>query len=623
MSQYLGKRPFYKENFDALIVQLSRLYNLVRTRGHPVMGDSSAGGGQSAFVRQTTKYWVHPDNYVQLKLVILKHLPVLVFDPDKPFAQADAAISSIYFDNEPLDLYLGRLEKTEGAEAIRMRWYGGMNVKTIFVERKTHREDWTGEKSVKARFPLREDQLNDYLSGKLVMDETFEAIRRKGKKSDKEIDGMIKLAREVQAAVREKKLGPVMRTFYNRTAFQLPGDARVRISMDTQLSLIREDNWDNKTRCGSNWRRNDIGIDWPFEQLPAEDKELFPYGVLEVKLQTQMGQEPPEWVRDLVSSHLVEPVPKFSKFIHGCATLMPNRVELVPFWLPQMETDIRKPATRKAAISRPLNSNPNTNSNTPSNTNSRSSATDLAKYTEPVSDDEDDGEHNRNQGQAEDEAAWADLPPEAAAAAKAYRLQNAANNAANNVSASTITPKAVKAHEIFPKLTPANLHKLLGAKYQREADRGTNEAPAEGVAEAEDPSGFQSLPGRIEYVSSFRAQPGKRVAIPVRVEPKVFYANERTTLSWIEFSVVVSAIGVGILSFSDPHDDIALTAAACFTAVALLSLTYTAGRYLWRVGKIRNREAVNYHDKYGPTILCAVLFIAVIVNGSLRLKAGL
>lgn len=102
MRDYLEKRPFYKENYDAIIVQLSRLYNLVRTRGHPIMGDASAGGSQSAFVRQTTKYWVsiphslsspsvsclikrslctkrqvHKDNWVQLKLVILKHLPVL------------------------------------------------------------------------------------------------------------------------------------------------------------------------------------------------------------------------------------------------------------------------------------------------------------------------------------------------------------------------------------------------------------------------------------------------------------------------------------------------------------------------------------------------------------------
>lgn len=35
------------------------------------------------------------------------------------------------------------------------------------------------------------------------------------------------------------------------------------------------------------------------------------YGVLEIKLQTQLGQEPPQWVTDLVQSHLVEAVPKF------------------------------------------------------------------------------------------------------------------------------------------------------------------------------------------------------------------------------------------------------------------------------------------------------------------------
>jgi SPX domain protein involved in polyphosphate accumulation len=66
-----------------------------------------------------------------------------------------------------------------------------------------------------------------------------------------------------------------MRSFYNRTAFQLPGDARVRISLDTELSLIREDNWDGRRRAGENWRRTDIGIDYPFDQIPADDKELF------------------------------------------------------------------------------------------------------------------------------------------------------------------------------------------------------------------------------------------------------------------------------------------------------------------------------------------------------------
>ena len=52
----------------------------------------------------------------------------------------------------------------------------------------------------------------------------------------------------------------------------------------------------------------------PWVLVIIEDGSLCRYGVLEVKLQTQFGQEPPQWVTELVSSHLVEAVPKV-----GCA----------------------------------------------------------------------------------------------------------------------------------------------------------------------------------------------------------------------------------------------------------------------------------------------------------------
>jgi SPX domain protein involved in polyphosphate accumulation len=68
----LKKSPFFKDNYDADIVKLSRLFDIVRTRGNPVKGDSSAGGSQGNFIRQTTKYWVHPDNITELKLLILQ-----------------------------------------------------------------------------------------------------------------------------------------------------------------------------------------------------------------------------------------------------------------------------------------------------------------------------------------------------------------------------------------------------------------------------------------------------------------------------------------------------------------------------------------------------------------------
>ena len=228
-----------------------------------------------------------------------------------------------------------------------------MGSNTIFVERKTHREDWTGEKSVKARFPLKEKNVDAFMRGVYSVESAFEKMRKEGKKTKKEIEETEALARECQYSVIKRKLKPAVRSFYNRTAFQLPGDARVRISLDTELTLIREDNWDGHKRSGDSWRRMDIGVDWPFNQLPAGDVERFPYAILEVKLQTQAGQEPPSWVKELVSSHLVEAVPKFSKFIHGTATLFPDKINLLPFWLPQMGVDIRKPVTHRFGIERP------------------------------------------------------------------------------------------------------------------------------------------------------------------------------------------------------------------------------------------------------------------------------
>jgi hypothetical protein len=54
---------------------------------------------------------------------------------------------------------------------------------------------------------------------------------------------------------------------------------------------------------------------------------------------------------------LVEAVPKFSKYIHGTATLNPKRIKLIPYWYPQMDVDIRKPVSHKFGIERPGASN--------------------------------------------------------------------------------------------------------------------------------------------------------------------------------------------------------------------------------------------------------------------------
>lgn len=537
-------KPFFKDNHDELLVKLSKLYDIVRTRGNPVKGDSASGGSQGNFIRNTTKYWVHPDNVTELKLIILKHLPVLVFNGAKEFEADDTAITSIYYDNpETWELYEGRLKKTEGAEAIRLRWYGGMDTDKIFVERKTHREDWTGEKSVKERFQIREKHVNSYMKGEMLPAAVMDKQRKSGKRSPADYDKDEKLAQEIQWEVLKKGYEPVCRSFYHRTAFQFPGDLRVRISLDTELTLVREDNLDGRKRSGDNWRRMDIGVDWPFSQLPAEDICRFPYAVLEVKIQTQAGQQTPEWVRQLVSSHLVEAVPKFSKFIHGCAELFPDSIKLLPFWMPQMDVDIRKPATHNFGIQR--------------GTHSGTTGTSEDDEDDYDSDDEDarqqrqeaSGAPGSSNGQQQNHGA-----------AVAHRLRQAQTDGTIDIEDQT---------RLLPSATGPNddAYVLYDSDEEEEEEDRLEEARRVGglthvrtlvaskakAAARKTAAKLSALTSTVRTGSEipvhertialygtmqvqhkkFVAPKGKKIYVPVRVEPKVYFAAERTFLSWV------------------------------------------------------------------------------------------
>jgi len=52
------------------------------------------------------------------------------------------------------------------------------------------------------------------------------------------------LVREILTAVNSKICVPTMRTQYMRTAFQIPFDATVRVSLDTNLCMISERGYD-------------------------------------------------------------------------------------------------------------------------------------------------------------------------------------------------------------------------------------------------------------------------------------------------------------------------------------------------------------------------------------------
>lgn len=126
------------------------------------------------------------------------------------------------------------------------------------------------------------------------------------------------------------------------------------------------------------------------------------------------------------------------------------------------------------------------------------------------------------------------------------------------------------------------------------------------------------LINRSRRLSNLMSSQNKRIALPARVEPKVFFANERTFLSWLNFTVILGSLGVGLLNFGD---SVGRVSAGLFTFIAMLTMVYALVTYHWRARAIRLRGSGPYDDRFGPTMLCFFLLIAVVVNFVLRIRA--
>jgi SPX domain protein involved in polyphosphate accumulation len=145
----LHAQAWVRGDYSDVIVRLSNIYSSIRS-DHRAEENKDAS---QSFLRSTTKYWVKTEDVSRVKYATLRHLPV--FLQKTSTGESDSQFTnSVYLDNDQLELYHGRLDKTPGAIALRLRWYGPEDPTIVFVERKTHNEKWAGGVSVKERFTV-------------------------------------------------------------------------------------------------------------------------------------------------------------------------------------------------------------------------------------------------------------------------------------------------------------------------------------------------------------------------------------------------------------------------------------------------------------------------------------
>lgn len=387
LSIRLKELPFHSEDYSPLLHRISNLYSFLRENISSASYISTAGShkGSASLPNTSTsvssvtahdaaefqlfKFWVHPDNLMEVKTRILRHLPVLVYSNDEADTSHgdtyDPTISSLYFDNGSFEIYNLKLLKSNASPTLRLRWSGRLTDKPdIFLEKKVVDKSTQDENLNEVRLKLKEKYLKDFIINGDVDEfkqKTLGRFKEMGS-STAYLQALEHDIDDVDKFIKQYDLQPALRSVYTRTAFQIPGDDRVRITIDSDILFIREDSFDQDRpiRNPREWHRTDIdqNVENPYQFLRKNEFTKFPHSVMEIKIKNTTGRSGSnsngisipfskkhgKWIEELTTSHLVKEVPNFSKFIQGIASLFleDDRLDILPFWLPELEDDIRK-----------------------------------------------------------------------------------------------------------------------------------------------------------------------------------------------------------------------------------------------------------------------------------------
>jgi len=108
----------------------------------------------------------------------------------------------------------------------------------------------------------------------------------------------------------------------------------------------------------------------------------------------------------------------------------------------------------------------------------------------------------------------------------------------------------------------------------------------------------------------------RKIASSIKVEAKVWFANERTWISYLNISVLIGAMAMAL--FNASKDQVARNFAYTYAAISVGIMIYGYLVYQNRITMIRRRDPGHFDQIVGPVIISALLFFAILANFILR-----
>lgn len=105
--------------------------------------------------------------------------------------------------------------------------------------------------------------------------------------------------------------------------------------------------------------------------------------------------------------------------------------------------------------------------------------------------------------------------------------------------------------------------------------------------------------------------------VPIKIEPKVFFANERTFLAWLHVSIMLAGASIAIVAFADANPWSQLYG-VLLLPVAIAFIGYAMFQYARRAAMIRRKAPGPYEDIVGPTVLGIMLMLSIVAQFSIK-----